>query len=398
MTGDKMECRRVMIRSSVPVTPGGDKVVEDVNEALSIAEAVGFPVLMKSAFGGGGRGIRVARNAEELRQFFDIAQRESKIAFGKTGIYVERFIADARHIEIQVVFDSKGKGVHLGERECSIQRRYQKLIEMSPSPIVSKDDRQMLGELALKAGKAVAYTNAGTVEFIRTLDGQYYFIEFNTRLQVEHPVTEMVTGVDIVKMQLAIAGGELLKSSHSKLRQNGWAIECRINSEDPSANFLPSAGIIGYYSAPSGPWTRFDTAIYQGYEVTPYYDSLIGKLVVWGPTFEEARIRMLRALGELTIEGIATNISMHQVILNHQSFTRGDFSTRFLEREDLTPKILTMADEERAKLEDEAVSIGAVLTEVRRVKTSRHTFPSNQRDSSWRGVLELKDGRYADGF
>ena len=331
LTGDKIESRRIMRSVGVPTLPGGDRLLDSVDEASSAAEETGWPVLLKSAYGGGGRGIRIVRSRKELQDAFDAAERESLSAFGKRGVYVEKYLENPRHIEFQIISDRDGNTIHLGERECSIQRRFQKLIEISPSPLVDPDTRHRVGALAVKAAKAVSYVNAGTVEFVVDERKNFYFIEVNARLQVEHPVTELVTGVDLVKAQIRIACGEDPDAVQAEVQPRGWAIECRINAEDPYNNFLPSSGVVSYYHQPGGPGVRVDTALYSGYDVPTYYDSLVAKLVTYGRTFEEARGRMRNALAEYLIEGIATTIPLHKVIIDDPYFARGVLSTSFLE-------------------------------------------------------------------
>src|SRR6478752_1533157 len=332
LTGDKMKCKKVMNAAGVPTVPGSDGVVEDVDEAVKIANEAKYPVLLKSAFGGGGRGIRLANNEQQLRQEFEMASAESKAAFGKSALFVEKFLERIRHIEFQLIRDSSGNTRHLFERECSIQRRHQKLIEMSPSPVVDQKTRDEIGELAVKAAIAVDYRNAGTAEFLRLDDGTFYFIEINARLQVEHPVTELVSGLDLVKLQIDIANGKEIPFKQKDLKVNGCAIECRINAEDTFLDFAPSTGKIWDVNIPSGPGVRVDTYLYPGCTVSPYYDSLMGKLITWGQNFEEARQRMALALSDFYIEGVETAIPLYKTILNSKEFINGDLSTDFLDR------------------------------------------------------------------
>src|ERR687898_919157 len=291
LTGDKIKCKAVMKKAKVPTVPGSDGIVEDVEEAADIAGEAGYPVLLKSAFGGGGRGIRMASDEKQLKQEYEMASEESRAAFGKSALFIEKYLEDIRHIEFQLLLDSHGNGRHLFERECSIQRRHQKLIEFSPSPVVDAKTREEVGEIAVRAAQAVDYLNAGTAEFLRDNDGNFYFIEINSRLQVEHPVTELVTGLDLVKLQIMIAQGEEIDFSQEDLKMYGAAIECRINAEDPFLEFAPSVGPVPDCSMPYGPGIRVDSYLYPGCTVSGYYDSLIAKLISWGRNFEEARIR-----------------------------------------------------------------------------------------------------------
>ncbi|WP_324822259.1 acetyl-CoA carboxylase biotin carboxylase subunit [Sinanaerobacter sp. ZZT-01] len=329
--GDKDEARKTMKQAGVPVTPGCD-VIEDVKEAKKEAERIGFPLLVKARSGGGGRGIRLVHSAQEFEAAFKTASAEAKTAFGDGAVYMERFLSPAKHIEMQILCDKQGNVISLGERECSIQRKNQKLIEESPSPSVSVETRNKMIEVAAKAAKTVRYENAGTIEFLMSEDGSFYFMEMNTRLQVEHTVTEMVTGIDLVKWQIRIAAGIPLDMKQEEIQFTGSAIECRINAEDPSQNFRPCAGRIDLLHIPGGPWVRFDTAIYQDYVVPPFYDSMIGKLIVHAKTREEAIRKMRAALCELIIGGIATNTELQLEILEEKDFVKGDYYTNFMER------------------------------------------------------------------
>lgn len=328
--GDKDEARKTMKQAGVPVTPGCD-VIEDVKAAKKEAEQIGFPLLVKARAGGGGRGIRLVRDVEEFEAAFKTASAEAKTAFGDGAVYMERFISPAKHIEMQILCDKHGNVVCLGERECSIQRKNQKLIEESPSPAMSEETRNKMIEVATKAAKAVNYENAGTIEFLMSNDGSFYFMEMNTRLQVEHTVTEMVTGIDLVKWQIRIAAGISLDMTQEDIQLSGSAIECRINAEDPSQGFRPCAGRIDMLHIPGGPWVRFDTAVYQDYMVPPFYDSMIGKLIVHAKTREEAIRKMRAALCELIIGGISTNTELQLAILEEADFVRGDYYTNFME-------------------------------------------------------------------
>ncbi len=330
--GDKRVARATVSAAGVAVVPGteGEGDLRD-DDLLDMAPKIGFPLLIKASAGGGGKGMREVRNLEEMPELISAARSEAEAAFGDGSVYLEKLIEGARHIEIQILADHYGNTIHLGERECSLQRRHQKLLEESPSPFVDPELRRHMGEVAVRAAMAVGYVNAGTIEFLVDKDKHYYFLEMNTRLQVEHPVTEFVTGVDIVKEQIRIARGRQLRYTQEDIRQNGWAIECRINAEDPYNNFLPSIGRITHCLLPTGPGVRIDTGIFPGLEVTPYYDSLISKLIVWGETRAEAILRMRRSLEEYKIVGVRTNIPFHQKIMDSHRFMGGQFDTRFVE-------------------------------------------------------------------
>ncbi|WP_324667704.1 acetyl-CoA carboxylase biotin carboxylase subunit [Geochorda subterranea] len=330
MMGDKVKARKRVAEAGVPVLPGSNEPVDE-HQALAIADEIGYPVMVKAAAGGGGRGMRVARTPEELRRVLAAARAEAEAAFGDGAVYVERLLEGARHVEIQVLGDRVGHMVHLGERECSIQRRHQKIIEEAPSPAVDEPLRRAMGEAAIRAARSVGYVNAGTVEFLLDPQGRFYFLEMNTRIQVEHGVTEMVTGVDLVKAQLRIAAGEELSLSQEDVRLDGHAIECRVNCED-SQSFMPSPGTISGIHFPGGPGIRIDTAILAGYTVPPYYDSLLAKLMAWGQDREEAVARMARALDEFRIDGIRTNLDFLRRIVATREFRRGELSTDFVQR------------------------------------------------------------------
>jgi acetyl-CoA carboxylase biotin carboxylase subunit len=331
LMGDKAEARRTMLAAGIPVTPGSADVIEDEETAIKEAERIGYPILIKATAGGGGRGMRLARSPDELTAAYQTARAEAEAAFKNSGVYLECYIESPRHIEIQVLGDQHGHVIHLGERECSIQRRHQKLIEESPSPAVSYELRQEMGAMAVKACQQVGYSNAGTIEFLLDENSNFYFMEMNTRIQVEHPVTEMVTVTDLVSAQIRIAAGEPLNFTQDELIFVGHAIECRINAEDPET-FAPSPGRITTFNLPSGPGVRVDTAAYAGYFVPPHYDSLIAKLIVHSRTRERALARMRRALEAMVIEGIKTTIPLHLKILNDPDFLVGHLSTRFMDR------------------------------------------------------------------
>ncbi|QIW80604.1 acetyl-CoA carboxylase biotin carboxylase subunit [Bacillus tequilensis] len=334
--GTKDVARETMKQAGVPIVPGSQGIIENVEEAVSLANEIGYPVIIKATAGGGGKGIRVARTEEELINGIKITQQEAATAFGNPGVYIEKYIEDFRHVEIQVLADNYGNTIHLGERDCSIQRRLQKLLEESPSPALDSEIREQMGDAAVKAAKAVGYTGAGTVEFIYDYNEQrYYFMEMNTRIQVEHPVTEMVTGTDLIKEQIKVASGMELSLKQEDVEFEGWAIECRINAENPSKNFMPSPGEIKMYLPPGGLGVRIDSAVYPGYSIPPYYDSMIAKVITYGKTREEAISRMKRALSEFVIEGVETTIPFHLKLLEHETFVSGEFNTKFLETYDV---------------------------------------------------------------
>jgi acetyl-CoA carboxylase, biotin carboxylase subunit len=330
MMGDKVEARRTMTAAGVPILPGSPDPIESAAEALKLAKEIGLPVIIKAAAGGGGRGMRIVRTEEELASQLEMAQTEALAAFKNGAVYIERYIERPRHIEIQVLADEHGNCIHLGERECSIQRRHQKLLEEAPSPVITPEQREKMGAVAVKACKEIGYSSAGTFEFLLDEDGSFYFMEMNTRIQVEHPVTEMVTLADIVRNQIMIAEGGDLGYEQSDVRIAGHSIECRINAEDPE-KFTPSPGRITAFNIPGGPGVRVDTAVYPGYVVPPYYDSMIAKLIVHARTRELAIARMQRALDMMVVEGIKTTIPLHQKIMADPKFQAGDFSTKFME-------------------------------------------------------------------
>ncbi|WP_088006371.1 acetyl-CoA carboxylase biotin carboxylase subunit [Indiicoccus explosivorum] len=334
--GTKDVARETMREAGVPVVPGSKGVVDGVEDAMKIAEEIGYPVIIKATAGGGGKGIRVARSKEELVKGIQVTQKEAAAAFGNPGVYLEKFIEDFRHVEIQVLADSHGNAIHLGERDCSIQRRMQKLVEEAPSPALDENLRSAMGDAAVKAALAVDYRGAGTVEFIfDAAEKKFYFMEMNTRIQVEHPVTEMITGVDLIQQQLKVASGEKLELRQEDVTYSGWAIECRINAENPAKNFMPSAGKIDMYLPPGGFGVRVDSAVYPGYMIPPYYDSMVAKLIVHADTREEAVAKMKRALDEFVVEGVFTTIPFHSNLMSHDVFQSGEFNTKFLEKYDV---------------------------------------------------------------
>ncbi|UCC23979.1 MAG: acetyl-CoA carboxylase biotin carboxylase subunit [Gemmatimonadales bacterium] len=378
--GDKTEARRRMKEAGVPIVPGIVDPAASAEEARAAAEAMGFPVLLKATAGGGGKGMRVVEEPAALSRAFDAARREAEAAFGDGSVYVEKYLQRPRHVEIQVLGDVHGNVVHLGERECSIQRRHQKLVEEAPSPVLTPDERRAMGEAAVRAAAAVEYRGAGTVEFLYQ-DGEFFFLEMNTRLQVEHPVTELVTGLDLVQWQLRVAAGEALDFSQEQVRLQGHAIECRITSEDPANGFLPSTGVIGELRLPQGPGVRWDGGIEPGYEVGLHYDPLLGKLVVYGPDRPAALARLRRALDELVIPGIETCIPFHRRLLDETDFQEGDLSIRFLEEHPQVLEIRADADATRT------AAIAAVLLEeeARRASTpARPAGSGGSQMSPWR--------------
>lgn len=337
--GIKDVARETMKSAGVPIVPGSSGVIESEEEAIKIAEEINYPVIIKATAGGGGKGIRVARNEEDLIKGIRVTQQEAETAFGNAGVYIEKYIEDFRHVEIQILADNHGNVIHLGERDCSIQRRLQKLVEECPSPALTEDIRQKMGEASVQAAKAVNYVGAGTIEYIfDRKDNSFYFMEMNTRIQVEHPVTEMVTGVDLIKEQINVANNHTLSLKQEDVVMDGWSIECRINAENPFKNFMPSPGKIKTYLPPGGLGVRVDSATYPDYSIPPFYDSMIAKLITYGPTREEAINRMRRALDEYVIEGIYTTVPFHSLIMNNDVFIKGDFNTRFLEENPIVEK------------------------------------------------------------
>ena len=330
LMGQKAQARQSMDEAGVPVLPGTEDPVDDEQEAREAADRIGYPVMIKAAAGGGGKGMRVARDEESFEKAFSMARQEAGAAFDDPSVYLEKFIDRPRHVEIQVLGDHHGNLMHLGERDCSVQRRHQKLIEESPSPILSEDVRREMGQAAVRGSEAIGYRNAGTMEFLVTPEEDFYFMEMNTRIQVEHPVTEMVTGVDLVKQQVRVAAGERMESAETP-ELEGHAIECRINAEDPARNFAPSPGEISSYHAPGGPGVRVDSHVYADYMVPPSYDSLLGKLIVHGRNREEALSRAYHSLGEYIVEGVDTTIPFLREVLHHPDFVSGDFDTHLVE-------------------------------------------------------------------
>lgn len=330
--GAKSSARETMKAAGVPIVPGTEGLIEDEKKALKTANEIGYPVIVKASAGGGGKGMRVAESEEELAKAISMAKQEAQTSFGDASVYLEKYIEEPRHVEIQVMADSKGAAVHFGERDCSIQRRHQKLVEEAPSPALDQKTRKQMGDAAVKAAKAVDYCGAGTVEFLLDKHKNFYFMEMNTRIQVEHPVTEEVTNTDLIKEQISVAFGNPLSMKQREIKVEGWAIECRINAENPMKKFMPSPGRIETYLPPGGFGVRVDSAVYPGYTITPHYDSMVAKVIVRGKTREEAIARMKRALSEFVVEGVYTTIPFHLRLLNHEAFQDGDFNTGFLEQ------------------------------------------------------------------
>ncbi|MBU0499242.1 MAG: acetyl-CoA carboxylase biotin carboxylase subunit [Gammaproteobacteria bacterium] len=354
--GDKTEARQAMIAAGLPVTPGSEGNLASLDEALEMAETLGYPVMLKATSGGGGRGIRRCDSPQELKGNFERVISEATKAFGRAEVFMEKCVVNPRHIEVQVLADSHGNAIHLFERDCSIQRRNQKLIEIAPSPQIDEAQRQYVGGLAVIATKAVGYTNAGTVEFLLDSDGRFYFMEMNTRIQVEHTITETITGVDIVEEQIRIAAGQPLRFAQGDVNRRGFAIQFRVNAEDPKNNFFPSFGRISRYYAPGGPGVRTDTAIYTGYTVPPYYDSMLVKIIVWALTWEDAVSRGQRALRDMGVYGIKTTIPYYLEILANKEFRSGSFNTGFVEGH---PELIEYSCKRRK--DELAAAIGAVI-------------------------------------
>jgi len=381
--GDKAVARATVAAAGIPVVPGteGEGNLSD-DDIIRIAPTIGFPLLIKATAGGGGKGMREVMSADELPGLLQAARREAEAAFGDGNVYLEKLVTNARHIEFQIMADSHGNVIHLGERECSLQRRHQKLLEEAPSPFLDAEMRRQMGDLACTAARAVDYLNAGTIEFLVDPDGAFYFLEMNTRLQVEHPVTELITGVDIVKEQLRIARGRRLRYTQDDIHINGWAIECRINAEDPYNNFMPSTGRLALIIPPSGPGVRVDTGVYPGFEISPYYDSMISKLLVWGETRGEAVLRMRRALEEYKILGVKTNIPFHQTLMDSTRFMAGQFDTRFIEER------FSMEDAEEGRARQPMIAaILGTLVAHRQTQLASQIVRRGERDTSnWKWV------------
>lgn len=381
--GDKAVARSTVTAAGIQVVPGteGEGNLSD-DDLLAIASKIGFPLLVKATAGGGGKGMREVKSAEEMPGLLEAARREAEASFGDGNVYLEKLILNARHIEFQILADNHGNVIHLGERECSLQRRHQKLLEESPSPFVNDELRTQMGEVACSAARAVDYLNAGTIEFLVDKDHKFFFLEMNTRLQVEHPITELVTGIDIVKEQLRIARDRQLRYAQEDIHFNGWALECRINAEDAYNNFLPSTGTLNSVIAPSGPGVRVDTGVYAGFEISPYYDALISKLICWGETRGEAILRMRRALEEYRILGVKTNIPFHQHIMDSHRFIAGSFDTRFVEERFSMDEL----EEDKKHLAKIAAVMAALVTHRESQSASQIVRRDKRDTSNWKWV------------
>jgi acetyl-CoA carboxylase biotin carboxylase subunit len=382
--GDKVKARQLMLDADVPVVPGTPPLGDDPAEAAAQANKIGYPVLLKAAAGGGGKGMRIVRNDEEMASLLAQAKGEAASAFGSDVVFLEKYIVRPRHIEVQIMADSHGNVVHLGERECSIQRRHQKLIEESPSPIIDAKERERIGELAIRACKAAGYVNAGTVEFLRGDDGSFYFMEVNARLQVEHPVTEEVTGIDMVRAMIEIAAGKKLAFTQDDIDMRGHAIECRIIAEDPSRNFMPAPGTIRGLRPPSGPGIRYDDGTYPGYTIPVFYDPMFAKLVAWGQDRNEAIARMSRALEELRLDGVTTSVGFHRKVMSDPDFIAGNLSTAFIEEH---PELLAPEADEWL---NEIAVVAAAIAHFRKVeadsaRASDATGGKSQSAWKWQG-------------
>lgn len=373
LSGNKLECKKLVESRGVPVIPYSKEALNSVEEAIEFASNLGYPVLLKSAFGGGGRGIKEARSSSEVKEAFESSQREAMASFGRFAVFIEKKLVNPRHVEVQVLAsDDASEMVHLGERECSIQRMYQKLVELSPSPVIDETTRDLITDYALRAARAVGYSNAGTVEFLRDAEtGNLYFIEINSRLQVEHPVTEMVTGIDLVVSQIEIASSRKLPFRQKEIEFSGCAIECRINAEDPLTGFAPATGTVEYLLLPAGPGVRVDTALREETKVTPFYDSLIAKLICWGEDFNQARRRALAALDEFTIAGLETTIPFHRTVLADDSFATGELSTGFIDQRDIIRRLSERRQSEQTTRDNYAIA--ALLFSMKATERGRGT-------------------------
>jgi len=376
--GSKITARQTMKEAGVPIVPGIEEGINDPDEAMDLADGIGYPIILKPAAGGGGIGMKIVRSREEMLPALTSSQSVARNAFGDDTIYIEKYLTEPRHIEFQILADELGKTLYISDRECSIQRRHQKLIEESPSPVMSDELRERMGSIAVKAAKAIGYASAGTVEFMYSR-GDFYFLEMNTRLQVEHPITEMVTGVDLAKEQILIAAGQPLNYDQSDMQIRGWAIECRINAEDPLNDFSPAPGRIKGYRSPGGPGIRVDSGVYSGYLIPPYYDSLISKLVAHGKDRREAIARMERALYEYIIVGVKTNIIFHKAVLRNARFRSGDFNTGFIKEENIAEAVKRVAAEDHDKNESLASALGADNRKVAAIAAAVGSYLSQQK-------------------
>ncbi|HOT06511.1 MAG: Pyruvate carboxylase subunit A [Methanosaeta sp. PtaB.Bin039] len=373
--GSKITARQTMKAAGVPIVPGVEKGISDPQEVEEIAEQVGFPIILKPAAGGGGIGMKIVDGPQDLASALSSSQSIARSAFGDDTVYVEKYLPEPRHIEFQIMADNRGNTVYVSERECSIQRRHQKLIEESPSPVMTPELRKKMGDIAVRAAKAIRYRSAGTVEFMYSR-GNFYFLEMNTRLQVEHPITEMVTGIDLAKEQIMVASGEDLGFSQDEIEIRGWAIECRINAEDPLRDFAPSPGKLRRYRSPGGPGIRVDSGVYTGYVIPPYYDSLISKLVAHGRNRAEAIVRMQRALYEYIIVGVETNIAFHKAVLRNDRFRQGDINTHFIKEENIMDDVKKVAQEDMVKGATLASSLGADTRKIAAIAAAVDSYLS----------------------
>jgi acetyl-CoA carboxylase, biotin carboxylase subunit len=390
--GDKVSARRLMEQAGVPVVPGANDIdAEDLDRARREADRIGFPLLVKASAGGGGRGIRLVERAEDLERSMRASGSEAASSFGDATIFLEKYVSPARHIEVQIMADAHGNVRAFGERECSIQRRHQKLVEEAPSIAVTPELREQLCAAAIAAARSCGYRNAGTVEFLMDRDGNFYFLEVNARLQVEHPVTELVYGIDLVALQLAVAAGEPLREAAGELEPQGWAIECRINGEDPYANFVPSFGLVEYVQPPLGPGVRFDSMLFDGIDVPVFYDSLLGKLIVWAETRDLAIKRMSRALQDLVVVGVETNAAFHAALLDHAAFASGEFHTGWLESEFRMPPLPEDDPRERRALVAAAIA-ASLVGAGKQVATSAGVAGRWQRAARSRAIGMRIDG------
>ncbi len=374
-SGSKIAARKAMEKAGIPIIPGISSGIDDPESTLDDAEKLGYPVIVKASAGGGGIGMKIANNASELRDAIDSTRAVAESVFGDATIFMEKYLHQPRHIEFQILADSHGNTIHLNERECSIQRRHQKLIEESPSPVMTPELREEMGRTAIEAAEAFSYTNAGTVEFIYS-DGDFYFLEMNARLQVEHPITERVTGLDIVRRQIRIAAGEELDRRQEDITINGWAIECRINAEDPMNDFAPSPGRLTRYRSPGGPGIRVDSGVYMGYTISPYYDSMVSKLIAWGEDRIEAIERMRRALYEYVIIGVTTNIPFHKAVLENPHFIRAELSTHFIDDFNIPAEVATVVEREKVKGATLASAISSDDRKVAAITAAVQTYMS----------------------
>jgi pyruvate carboxylase subunit A len=375
--GSKIESKKTMKDAGVPVIPGVEEGITDPERAKEVALEIGFPVMMKASAGGGGIGMKIVYDESDLAKHLESTMRIAKSSFGDDTVFIEKYLDEPRHVEYQIVGDKKGNVIHVRERECSVQRRHQKLIEETPSCVMTEELRARMGEAAVKAAKAIGYYNAGTVEFMYS-KGDFYFLEMNTRLQVEHPITEMITGVDLAKEQLYVASGHELSYKQEDITARGWAIECRINAEDPMNQFLPAPGKIIRYGEPGGPGVRVDSGVYAGFEIPPFYDSLVAKLIVWGQDRNEAITRMQRALWEYQITGIRTNIPMHQVILKDQNFLKGEYTTHFISEYNILERVKEYMEAQKAAAGSSGAKVAAVTAAVGMYLNSILASSSNQ--------------------